>query len=79
MDKNRIIKKVFEIAMHSIRNEEIFLHQEAMKRYYEEIAKPRDLSVAVLSYEEEIKRATLSIEQRRKWLYELMDEFYKGE
>ena len=51
MDKERITKEVFEIAMHSIRNEEIFLKQESMRKYMERVKEPETSACAALSYE----------------------------
>jgi len=77
MDKITIIKEVFEIAMHSLRNEEIILKQNAMERYMNNIKKPEHSATSILTYEHDIIRAETSITQRREWLYELMDKFYK--
>lgn len=79
MDKDRITKEVFEIAMHSLRNEEIFLKQEAMKKYMDSIKEPPTSACATVTYEQDIIRASQSIKQRREWLYELMDKFYEEE
>ena len=78
MQKEKLVKELFEIAMHSLRNEEIFLKQDAMQRYIQnsdnvEITK----ATTLLTYEHDIKRAESSIMQRREWLYKLLDDFYK--
>jgi len=78
MDKDTIVKEIFEIAMHSIRNEEIFLKQDAMQRYIKNITDIETLNATtVLTYEHDIKRAEASITQRREWLYDLMDKYFK--
>lgn len=77
MEKERIIKEVFELAMHSIRNEEIFLKQQSYEKHIENEKNQTKSAIAVIIYEKDIMRAAESIHQRREWLYELMDKFYK--
>jgi len=77
MSKERIIKEVFEIAMHSIRNEEIFLKKQAIEKYTKQVKEPITSACAAISYESDILRASESINSRREWLYKLMDDFYK--
>lgn len=75
MEQENIIKEVFEIAMHSIQTEELFLKQRHIETYTKDIE--HLTATAIDWYERDIALRGKMITRKRDRLYWLLDEFYK--